>query len=153
MSHSYPLAKNAKAAIAPGLKSARTRAEAESLAPECVIDSLQTDWLPMSEAEVDALFNRKDEESASGFLQRYEDEKGAPVVAVTYWKTALKSPQKAPEKPQTAPKAPRNAPETPETAPKDHTDDLYFRRGRTKPRRKKIDPNQMDLFGNPKSDA
>jgi hypothetical protein len=30
----------------------------------------------------------------------------------------------------------------------DHTDDLYFRRGRTKSKRRKpVDPNQLDLFG------
>ncbi len=153
MSHSYPLAKNAKAAIKPGLTSARTRAEAETLAPDHEIDSLQTDWLPMSEADAQALFDRKDEEdTASGFLQRYEDEKGGPVVAVTYWKIVAKAPKKAPKAPQTAPKEPRNAPELPETASKDHTDDLYFRRGRTKPRRKKVDPNQMDLFGKVKEE-
>lgn len=149
MSHSYPLAKTAKAALAIGLISARTRAEAEALAPDFLIDSLQTDWLPMSEKDAEALFNRKDEETAIGFLQRYEDEKGGPVVAVTYWKLAAKpkaKSKKPPEKPALKPVI------RPEKTSGDHTDDLYFRRGRTKPSRKKFDPNQMDLFGEPKTE-
>ena len=35
----------------------------------------------------------------------------------------------------------------------DHTDDLYFKSGRTKKSRKRVvDPNQMDLFGDVKAD-
>lgn len=152
MSHSYPLAKSAKDAIAPGCKAARTRAEAESFAPDHKIDSLQTDWLPMSAADVEALFNRKDDETANGFLQRYEDEKGNPVIAVTYWKLIEKPRQTAKKDRKSQTRAPRNAPESTQNPSNDHTDDLYFRRGRTKPRRKKVDPNQLDLFNAPKAE-
>ena len=44
-------------------------------------------------------------------------------------------------------KAKKPEPEPAEAEAPDHTDDLYFRRGRTKPsRRRYVDPRQLDLF-------
>lgn len=144
MSHSYPIAKNAKDALVQGVKAARTRAEAEHFTPEHVIDSLQTDWLPMTKAKLDAILSRPGDETGKGFLQQYEDEKGKPVLAVTYWKLGKKKPKRK----SGNEKAPLKPLKRPDIKPGDHTDDLYFRRGRTKPgRRKYVDPNQMDLFG------
>ena len=78
-----------------------------------------------------------------GFVQNYEDGSGNTVLAVTYWKLA-KTPKKS------KPKA-RPIPE-PDPNQEDHTDDLYFKSGRTKKGRRKtfVDPNQMDLFGEKK---
>ncbi|MEL6324166.1 MAG: hypothetical protein AAFQ84_08055, partial [Pseudomonadota bacterium] len=80
---------------------------------------------------------RADEGVGDGFVQRYEDQAGAPVLAVTYWKLAdgevVRPPAPVPELERTV---------------EDTTDDLYFKAGRTRKRRKrKIDPRQLDLFG------
>lgn len=146
MSHAYPLARTAVDALDAADHAARTRHEAERLAGEGVqIVSLETEWLTVAAADAERLMLQADSGVGDGFVQRYEDASGAPVLAVTYWKTA---PQSKPAKQQgSARKVVAAKPS------EDHTDDLYFRSGRTKARRRKrkVDPRQMDLFGDPAS--
>lgn len=142
MSHAYPLARTVTDALKAGAAAARTRAEAEALAGELKVESLHTEWLNLTEAEATAQMAANAGEGAHGFLQRYEDDKGAPVLAVTFWRLVdAAKPKKAAK-----PAKPAKAEAKPEAA--DHTDDLYFRSGRTKPprRRRFVDPRQMDLF-------
>lgn len=141
MSHAYPLARNVTEALDPGAKAARTRADAEAIAGGLKVESLHTEWLNLSEADADVQMVANAGGIAHGFLQRYEDDKGAPVVAVTYWRLVDAAKAKK------AAKAPKPEP-APEPTEADHTDDLYFRSGRTKPSRRKrwVDPRQMDLF-------
>ena len=138
MSHLYPLAFTAREALAGADHSARSKTDANRLCTlsDHHIGGLETEWLTLADAEAAELEAQADAGVSAGFVQRYEDAKGATVLAITYWKiTPDNAPTPAPE-PETVPEA-------------DHTDDLYFRAGRTKKRRKarKIDPNQMDLFG------
>ncbi|MCA8893131.1 MAG: hypothetical protein KDA56_15235 [Hyphomonas sp.] len=150
MSHAYPLGKTVDAALSKVAPAARTLPEAEALArtldPELKVVELAIEWLTVSEEAADAMFAPSDA-LAHGHLQRYEDDKGHPVVAVTWWKLAL--PGEAAEKPaKPVPKA-----EPASSEPTDHTDDLYFRRGRTKPsRRRYVDPRQLDLFRQSRKD-
>ncbi len=144
MSQAYPLGKTLDAALSKVAPAARTLVEAEALAKtldgDLKVAELSTAWLTVSAEAADAMFAPSDA-LAHGHLQRYEDDKGRPVVAVTWWK--LVAPGEAVEKPaRPAPKA-----KAPAAEPADHTDDLYFRRGRTKPsRRRYVDPRQLDLF-------
>lgn len=117
---------------------ARTVSEARELVKGPV--ALVTDWLRPLPSEREALQGKADAGVARGFVQLYEDAKGQPVIAVTYWKPgAQPAPPLAP---------PRARPQAAEPA-EDHTDDLYFAKpgARGKRRRKAGDPNQMDLFG------
>mgnify|MGYP000067462045 FL=1 len=144
MSHAYPLGKTLDAALSKVAPAARTLAEAEALAKtldgELIVAELATDWLTVSNEAAEAMFAPSDA-LAHGHLQRYEDDKGNPVVAVTWWKLA------APGQAKEAPAKPSKKEETKAAEPADHTDDLYFRRGRTKPsRRRYVDPRQLDLF-------
>ena len=144
MSHAYPLARNVTEALDPGAKAARTRADAEAIAGGLKVESLHTEWLNLSEADADVQMVANAGGIAHGFLQRYEDDKGAPVVAVTYWRLVdAAKPKKAPKPAKPAKPEPK-----PDAETGDHTDDLYFRSGRTKPprRRRFVDPRQMDLF-------
>ena len=146
-SHAYPLATNLEDALKPDAKAARTRGMAEDMAEGFLVDSLATDWLNVTEAEADAHLKAAESESvaAHGHLQRYEDNQGKPVLAVTWWKLVPAKPSKG------KPKKDKPPVQTP--PPEDHTDDLYFRAGRTKPRRRRyIDPRQMDLFRGPRED-
>lgn len=139
MSHTYPLAQTAHEAVASADKVARTRHEAEMAAGGQGVASLQTEWLTPSAEDLPALLERASEGPASGFLQHYEDASGNTVLAVTYWKLAA---TKKASKPKPAP---------PKPAAPDHTDDLYFRHDRARKRKaKKVDQNQLDLFGKPK---
>lgn len=147
MSHFYPLATSVEDALTAGHPVARTRAEAERLGDGQVIHSLETEWLNVSEADLPEMLAKAEATEGIGFVQRYEDASGAPVLAITYWHLGAKVPAKKSKK--------LAKPVEPEAAPpeEDHTDDLYFRSGRTKRRRgrkSKIDSNQMDLFGGPK---
>ena len=54
MSHAFPIATRIEDALKPGVKVARTRAEAEALVPEHEIDSLATDWIDVTEEEAEA---------------------------------------------------------------------------------------------------
>ena len=141
MSHTYPLGKTARDALAKAEQSARTRYEAEDLVAEThEVLALETEWLTPKAKQLQTWLDQADANPAQGFVQRYEDADGQPVLAVTYWKTRPK--RKAVIKQFT------DTPPRPETVA-DHTDDLYFRQGRTKTRKRppKLDPNQMDLFG------
>lgn len=152
MSLAYPLARTAKDALDGASLAARTRYDAEELAEGTPILSLETEWLKPASAEIPALLKQAESGEAKGFIQTYEDADGKPVLAVTYWKLG-KAPakkkaeaQKAPPEPEKPKPAKKKSPET------DHTDDLYFRHGRTRPSRrsrKAVDPRQMDLFMSP----
>ena len=139
MSHLYPLAVSAQAALEAPEHAALTRAEAERLAGPCPVIALETEWLTLTPQEAEVARAAAEANIGHGFVQTYEDANGAPVLAVTYWKLADANatlPERKAVEPVQAPDI------------EDHTDDLYFRSGRTKKRgrRKKIDPNQLDLF-------
>ena len=131
MSHLYPLAPSARAALSKDCAAARTRAEAKVQAGRQPLGGLRSEWLTLSAEESLALSSAIERGVEAGFIQRYEDQKGNTVIALTYW--ALGQP---PAEPPTSPARPGV----------DHTDDLYFRNGRTRKRRRQGDPNQLDLF-------
>ncbi len=130
----FPIAETARAALdAP--EGVRTLAEANEKAGRPV--SLVSEWLRPGDAERQALQGNVESGLARGFVQIYEDAKGRPVIAVTFWK---------PHAAQAKPKPPK-----PSAPAEDHTDDLYFAKPGAKPKRvrKAADPNQLDLFGGP----
>ncbi|MGE6696682.1 hypothetical protein ACQKH5_03245 [Hyphomonas sp. NPDC076900] len=140
MSLAYPVARSLEDALKPGAPTARSRREAMVLARGLALEGLETSWLHLAEAEADALFKAIGADGPAGHLQRYEDTSGHTVVAVNWWKLVDPSDVRPAEKRAFEPSPPPPAEE-------DHTDDLYFRRGRTKTRRPKpADPNQLDLF-------
>lgn len=145
MSHTYPLGKTARDALKNASEAARTRYEAEDLADGVSITALETEWLTPKEKDLPKLLDQADANPGHGFVQHYEDGDGNTVLAVTYWKLG-----KAAAKPKPQPASPA----APDPVDEDHTDDLYFRSGRTKKSRRKraVDPNQMDLFGETKAD-
>lgn len=145
MSHAYPLGKTARDALKNAGAAARTRYEAEDLADGVAIAALETEWLTPAAKDLPKILEQAEANPGHGFVQNYEDGSGNTVLAVTYWKLA-----KAKAKPKPAPKPKAE----PKNADEDHTDDLYFKSGRTKKSRRKraIDPNQMDLFGASKED-
>lgn len=140
----YPIAPNARDAL-DAESGALTIAEARQLAKRPV--TLVTDWLrpqPAERAEVQA---KADAGVARGFVQLYEDAKGRPVIAVSYWKpepSAKGKGRKARHKAES-----EALPETIDDPAEDHTDDLYFAKpgARPKSRKRSPDPNQLDLFG------
>jgi hypothetical protein len=145
MSLAYPIAQTLEDAARPGVKFARSRREAAELSPGLAVVGLETGWLHLTEAEALALFGAQGADGPAGHLQRYEDTSGHVVVAISWWKVA--DPKAAPS--QLPPPA---IPAATARDKSDHTDDLYFRRGRTKSKRRKpVDPNQLDLFGPQKS--
>lgn len=133
----YPIAANARDALDAEV-GARTISEARELARGPV--ALVSDWLRPLPSEREALQAKADAGVARGFVQIYEDAKGQPVIAVSYWKPGAAPPVRP------RPRQPK--PEAAEAAD-DHTDDLYFTRpnARSRRRKKALDPNQMDLFG------
>lgn len=140
MSLAYPVARTLEEAITPGVKAARSRSEATALSAGLTVEGLETSWLHLAPDQADALFRSLGAEGAAGHIQRYEDTSGHAVVAVSWWKLVDPDAGRAPA---VRPFEPARPPSLQE----DHTDDLYFRRGRTKNRRKKpADPNQLDLF-------
>ncbi len=145
MSHAYPLGKTARDALKNAQAAARTRYEAEELAGDVAIAALDTEWITPAAKDLNKILEQADRNPGHGFVQHYEDGSGNTVLAVTYWKLA-----KTAKKPKPKPR-PIQAPDPNQD---DHTDDLYFKSGRTKKSRRKrvIDPNQMDLFGAPKAD-
>lgn len=146
MGHLYPLAETAEAAISGGLGAgARTLGDAQRAAGERAILGLQTDWLTVSDDEAAKIVAAAERGVGQGFVQRYEDEAGAPVLAVTYWKLGDDEDETGAVPDPSPPPAPPAAPEP------DHTDDLYFRGGRTRPRKRRrpADPRQLDLFSGP----
>jgi hypothetical protein len=136
MSHSYPLAATALAALSADAKVARTRYEAEAAADGLVVTSLETEWLTPARDDLETALAQAAQSPAHGFVQNYEDAAGNTVLAVTYWKLA-----------KTKAKAPKAVPK-PTDIEADHTDDLYFKRATKKPRKgRPVDPNQLDMFG------
>lgn len=123
---------------------ARTVAEARELVKGPV--ALVSDWLRPQPAEAEEMQRKAEQGISRGFVQIYEDAKGRPVIAVTYWRPGA-------EKAEPASRA-RTAPEA-AAAPEDHTDDLYFTKAEAKAKRKRkaIDPNQLDMFGLGKKNA
>ncbi len=144
MSHTYPLARDASDALSGEGDGARTREEARARLGGRKLVGLKSDWLTLSTNEADAQAGLIERGVELGFVQRYEDASGNTVLAITFWAVADGAP------------APDPAPPGPDTtrAKRDHTDDLYFRSGRTKPRarKRKTDPNQLDLFETPGED-
>jgi hypothetical protein len=137
----YPLAPNARAALDSEV-GARTIAEARELASGPV--ELVSDFLRPAPADREHVQARAEACISRGFVQLYEDAKGNPVIAVSYWKpvTGVRpKPRKPPVEALAKPS-------------EDHTDDLYFNKPGARDaasaaarRRKRIpDPNQMDLF-------
>lgn len=135
----FPIASTPRDALEAAPESgARTIAEARERAKGPV--ALVSDWLRPGPAEGEELQRKAEQGIARGFVQIYEDAKGRPVIAVTYWKPGAE--KQAPAR--------RVQPQPEEKAPaEDHTDDLYFTKADAKAKRKKkaVDPNQMDLFG------
>ncbi len=153
MSHLFPLAMSARAAF-EATRAARTRHEAERLADGVPVERLETEWLSLSHEDAGTLLALADQAMAQGFVQRYEDVDGTPVLAVSYWKLASASAPTGREAPTPTTSAPddRAAAGAGGHADEDHTDDLYFRSKRTRPRTRRaasVDPRQMDLFSGP----
>lgn len=131
----YPIAPNARAALdAEG--GARTIAEARELAKGPV--ELVSDWLRPHPSEREEIQGKAESGIARGFVQIYEDAKGAPVIAVSFWKPVAGVKTK-PKKVKPEKSKPGD----------DHTDDLYFTKkgARAKRKKKAADPHQLDLFG------
>lgn len=133
----YPIAPNAREAL-ESQDGARTIAEARELAKGPV--ALVTDWLRPEPNEREEMQGKAEASIARGFVQIYEDAKGRPVIAVTFWKPGGVA--------QVVAKKVRVSVQEPAPA-EDHTDDLYFDKPAVKAKRKKkaADPDQLDLFG------
>ena len=138
----YPIAANALEALDADT-GARTVGKARELARRPV--TLVIDWVRPLPAEREAMQAKADAGVARGFVQLYEDAKGQPVIAVSYWKPDSADGAK-PRRAKT--KSEKPSPPAPDTA-EDHTDDLYFTKPGMKAKRKLKgrDPNQLDLFG------
>jgi hypothetical protein len=133
----FPIASTARAALdAEGC--ARTVAEARELAQGPV--TLVSEWLRPQPNEREDLQGKAEAGVARGFVQLYEDSKGRPVIAVTFWKPQ-DGVRTKPKKTKTKAK----------TGVEDDTDDLYFTKPGAKAKRRKRtgDPNQLDLFSGP----
>lgn len=134
----YPIAANAREALdAEG--GVRTIGEARELAKGPV--TLVSDWLRPTPAEREAVQGKAEAGVSRGFVQLYEDAKGQPVIAVSYWKPDRAGGAK--------PKKAKARAEKPAQPAEDHTDDLYFTKPgmKAKKKLKSPDPNQLDLFG------
>ncbi|WP_084398804.1 hypothetical protein [Henriciella aquimarina] len=149
MSLAYPLARTADDALTGAGQAARTRYDAEALAGDTPVLSLETEWIKPDADALPALLKQAEAGEAKGFIQTYEDADGQPVLAVTYWKLGKAAKTSAP-KPAAEAKPDKPKPAKKQKTEEDHTDDLYFRhtKGR-KPRKKPVDPRQMDLFLSP----
>ena len=88
MSHAYPLAICASEAFTAE-HAARTRYEAEALSDGVAIVALETEWLTPAPTEAQNMLTMADQANGKGFVQRYEDADGNPVLAVTYWKLKI----------------------------------------------------------------
>ena len=137
----FPIAPTARAAL-DAEAGARTVAEARELAQGPV--TLVSEWLRPKPAEREDVQGKAEAGVARGFVQLYEDAKGQPVIAVTFWKPqgSVKTKTKKPK-----------AEGADEAAPPAHddTDDLYFTKpgAKKKARKRASDPNQLDLFAGP----
>ncbi len=144
----FPIADNARAALAADA-GARSLAEASRLAGHAV--ALVSEWLRPVGKEADELVALAEAGASLGFVQRYEDAKGAPVLAVTYWKAEKGGADDVADDPAEAAETGREAAaSTPDTV-----DDLYFERPGAQRRRVRqrrpqgVDPRQLDLFAGP----
>ena len=143
----FPIAKNARAALeAEG--GARTVAEARELAGGEV--TLASEWLRPTASEKEEIEGLAQAGVSRGFVQFYEDAKGRPVFAVSFWKLATAAKAKASKKGKAAKADAPAEPAAPAHA-EDHTDDLYFAKKGAKPKKRKraADPAQLDLFAGP----
>jgi hypothetical protein len=144
----FPIASTARAALdAEG--GARTVAEARELAHGPV--TLVSEWLRPKPAEREDVEGKAEAGVARGFVQLYEDAKGLPVIAVTFWKPQGGVKTKAKKtKSREAGTGEAGAGET-GTGVNDDTDDLYFTKpgAKKKARMRAADPNQLDLFTGP----
>jgi hypothetical protein len=142
----FPIARTARAALeAEG--GARTVAEARELAGADV--TLVSEWVRPTPAEREEVEGLAQAGVGRGFVQFYEDAKGRPVFAVSFWKPVTAGKAKAAKKGKAA-KA-EAQPEEAVRPAEDHTDDLYFAKKGAKPKRRKraVDPQQLDLFTGP----
>jgi hypothetical protein len=128
----FPIAADARAAL-EAEPVARIQVEAAERAGAPV--SLVSDWLRPAPAEVAALQPLLDRGAASGFVQVYEDDRGRPVIAVTYWK-----PRRAAPDPVAASPA---IPSLVETVAEP------VRTARRRRRHRTADSRQLDLFLGP----
>jgi hypothetical protein len=144
---SFPIAPSARAALDEE-KAARTIAEARELSGKPV--TLVSEWLRPTPAEREELQGKADAGVARGFVQLYEDAKGRPVIAVTFWKPQAEGAKAAAKGAGRKSKG-RPDPDAPSPPGEDHTDDLYFAKpgSRTRKRKRIGDPNQLDLFSGP----
>jgi hypothetical protein len=133
----FPIATDSLSAL-EAASLARTIMDARQLAGEPV--ALVSAWLRPTPEEHAALKAKLDEGVTQGFVQIYEDAKGRPVAAVTFWKPKSAGGEPPPE--------PVQPPVEGAPLAEDHTDDLYFDKAQKTRRKKKgaPDPNQMDLF-------
>jgi|688.fasta_scaffold853970_2 hypothetical protein len=133
----FPIAATAREAL-DAEDGARTLAEARTLAGTPV--ALVLEWLRPAGDERAAVQARAEACLARGFVQIYEDTRGQPVIAVSFWKPEPAEGRR-PSVPAAIPAAPAE----------DHTDDLYFvkQKARGKRRRRPADPDQLDLFVSP----
>ncbi len=149
MGLSYPLAQSAHAALFDDDKQfSATQAQAFAMANARV--SLVTEWLKPEKDDIEATLDKADNARAQGFVHVYEDKDENTVFAVTFWKVISAEEADAEDKKISEEKAARA---------EENTDDIYFtrpdkRRERfglsvRKPRVKKPDPRQMDLFPQP----
>ena len=146
MSHLYPIAASSDEALHPNSPAALTRAQAVQLAGKRAVLSLETEWRTVTLEEAEEMLAAAEAGQGHEFIQQYENADGKPVLAITYWRIS----EAAMTPPESTSKTKQE-----KAVEEDHTDDLYFRSGRTKPRgrRKAVDPRQMELFqsSDPKS--
>ena len=140
MSLSYPIANTAMDALTSPLGHERTQSAAKRHVGGPV--TFETEWLRLGPERLEEIQSSVQTAVAMGAAQIYETEKGRPVIALNYWRV-LTDVEKVFDRP---------AEIDPARKKEDHTDNLYFRRGRTKPRKKSVDPNQLDLFPKPESE-
>lgn len=149
MGLSYPLAKDAHSALFSDENTlCATQAQAFAAADARV--SLITEWLKPPKENIEAALDKADNARANGFVHVYEDKEGDTVFAITFWKAISNEEAKAEDAKINEEKAARA---------EENTDDIYFtrpdkRRERfglsvRKPRVRKADPRQFDLFPNP----
>lgn len=133
----FPIAATARQAL-DAEDGARTLAEARMCAGAPV--ALVLEWLRPEADERAAVQARAEACLARGFVQIYEDTRGQPVIAVSFWKPEPGEGRRPPV-PAATPAAPAE----------DHTDDLYFvkQKARGRRRQRPADPDQLDLFVSP----
>ena len=136
MTLTYPIAASGEDALLAPVGFARTQSAAKREAGKPV--SFEIEWLRPSIPQRDAWQAEVMTALSHGAAQIYETETGDPIIAISYWKPVEKAEAPVEVLPEPPPPSPKE----------DHADDLYFRNGRTKTRRRKpADPNQLDLFG------